>query len=64
MATDVQCFLATKTYWFYAGRMTLLSAIQQPAVADKEEPIELMGNVTQVLPGMMFRVVLPNGHEA
>jgi len=34
------------------------------AVADKEEPIELMGNVTQVLPGMMFRVVLPNGHEA
>jgi translation initiation factor IF-1 len=29
----------------------------------KEEPIELSGNVTQVLPGTMFRVALPNGHE-
>ena len=29
----------------------------------KEEPIELTGNVTQVLPGTMFRVALPNGHE-
>ena len=29
----------------------------------KEEPIELAGNVTQVLPGTMFRVALPNGHE-
>jgi translation initiation factor IF-1 len=29
----------------------------------KEEPIELSGMVTQVLPGTMFRVVLPNGHE-
>ena len=29
----------------------------------KEEPIELMGNVKQVLPGTMFRVALPNGHE-
>ena len=29
----------------------------------KEEPIELMGSVTQVLPGTMFRVALPNGHE-
>ena len=29
----------------------------------KEEPIELAGNVTQVLPGTMFRVKLPNGHE-
>ena len=29
----------------------------------KEEPIELMGTVTQVLPGTMFRVALPNGHE-
>ena len=29
----------------------------------KEEPIELSGSVTQVLPGTMFRVVLPNGHE-
>ncbi len=29
----------------------------------KEEPIELMGTVSQVLPGTMFRVALPNGHE-
>lgn len=29
----------------------------------KEEPIELAGCVTQVLPGTMFRVALPNGHE-
>ncbi len=29
----------------------------------KEEPIELSGSVTQVLPGTMFKVALPNGHE-
>ena len=29
----------------------------------KEEAIELTGSVTQVLPGTMFRVALPNGHE-
>jgi translation initiation factor IF-1 len=29
----------------------------------KEEPIELTGSVRQVLPGTMFRVALPNGHE-
>jgi translation initiation factor IF-1 len=29
----------------------------------KEENIELAGTVTQVLPGTMFRVSLPNGHE-
>ena len=29
----------------------------------KEEPIEVVGAVTQVLPGTMFRVALPNGHE-
>jgi translation initiation factor IF-1 len=29
----------------------------------KEDPIELTGNVTQVLPGTMFRVALSNGHE-
>jgi translation initiation factor IF-1 len=29
----------------------------------KEEPIEVVGKVTQVLPGTMFRVALPNGHE-
>jgi translation initiation factor IF-1 len=32
-------------------------------IVAKEEPIELMGNVTQVLPGTMFRVALSNGHE-
>ena len=36
------------------------SQLQQVA---KEEPIELTGSVTQVLPGTMFRVALPNGHE-
>jgi len=29
----------------------------------KEEPIALQGTVSQVLPGTMFRVALPNGHE-
>ena len=29
----------------------------------KEEPIELTGAVRQVLPGTMFRVTLPSGHE-
>lgn len=29
----------------------------------KEEPIELSGTVSQVLPGTMFRVALANGHE-
>ncbi len=29
----------------------------------KEEPIEVSGSVTQVLPGTMFRVALANGHE-
>jgi translation initiation factor IF-1 len=37
-------------------------AMQRQYVA-KEEPIELAGTVTQVLPGTMFRVALPNGHE-
>ena len=32
-------------------------------VVAKEEPIELSGTVTQVLPGTMFRVALPTGHE-
>lgn len=29
----------------------------------KEEAIEVTGTVTQVLPGTMFRVSLPNKHE-
>lgn len=31
-------------------------------MTSKEEPIQLVGTVTQVLPGTMFRVELPNGH--
>ena len=29
----------------------------------REEHIEVTGTVSQVLPGTMFRVALPNGHE-
>jgi len=29
----------------------------------KEDPIALTGTITQVLPGTMFRVALPNGQE-
>ena len=32
-------------------------------IVAKEEPIEIQGTVTQVLPGTMFRVSLPTGHE-
>jgi translation initiation factor IF-1 len=32
-------------------------------VDQKEEPIRLVGTVTQVLPGTMFRVALANKHE-
>jgi translation initiation factor IF-1 len=36
----------------------------QSRISDlKEEPIQLVGTVTQVLPGTMFRVELPNGHK-
>ena len=43
-----------------AGQPTACSLIPYMA---KEEPIGLQGTVTQVLPGTMFRVALPNGHE-
>ena len=43
--------------------MALTVRLFQRSVA-KEEPIELMGDVKQVLPGTMFRVALPNSHEA
>lgn len=36
---------------------------ESPHRMAKEEPIEIVGSVTQVLPGTMFRVALPNGHE-
>ena len=47
---------------FLAGEWHQAMKILDQAVA-KEEPIELTGTVTQVLPGTMFRVALPNGHE-
>jgi translation initiation factor IF-1 len=40
-----------------------INAAQRKRRVAKEEPIELTGAVTQVLPGTMFRVALPNGHE-
>ena len=43
-----------------AGRMS--GKILRSTVP-REEHIELSGTVTQVLPGTMFRVALPNGHE-
>jgi translation initiation factor IF-1 len=30
---------------------------------DREQPIELEGTITTVLPGTMFRVTLDNAHE-
>ena len=36
---------------------------QQKGFVAKEDPIALQGTVTSVLPGTMFRVALPNGHE-
>ena len=38
----------------------------QPEILEtmaKEEPIQLEGTISQVLPGTMFKVKLPNGHE-
>src|SRR5262245_17008828 len=48
-----------------AARLGHAARGQQARTNDvaKEEPIELQGTVTQVLPGTMFRVALPNGHE-
>jgi translation initiation factor IF-1 len=46
-----------KTRW-HKNRHKLLQRFMR-----KEEPIELTGSVTQVLPGTMFRIALPNGHE-
>jgi len=37
-----------------------LSAVYTMA---KEEPIQLEGTISKVLPGTMFKVALPNGHE-
>jgi translation initiation factor IF-1 len=38
----------------------------QPKILElmaKEEPIQIEGTISQVLPGTMFKVKLPNGHE-
>ena len=38
----------------------------QPEILEtmaKEEPIQLEGTISQVLPGTMFKAKLPNGHE-
>jgi translation initiation factor IF-1 len=46
------------------GQLALKSVTKSSfSCVAKEEPIELTGSVTQVLPGTMFRVALPNGHE-
>ena len=40
-----------------------MSCKEFPDAVPTDEDIELSGTVTQVLPGTMFRVQLPNGHE-
>ena len=35
----------------------------RPFPMPKEEPIQLEGTISQVMPGTMFKVKLPNGHE-
>jgi translation initiation factor IF-1 len=65
MTVDVQSLFSTfllKKDLILAGLNGIYSEPFFRAVA-KEEPIELMGDVKQVLPGTMFRVSLPNGHE-
>jgi translation initiation factor IF-1 len=40
-----------------------LASTEQEASTDKEEKIELEGEVVETLRGRMFRVQLDNGHE-
>ena len=54
--------------WLISGALQVAAGLADGMVANplymaKEEPIGLQGTVTQVLPGTMFRVALPNGHE-
>ena len=54
--------------WLISGALQVAAGLAEGMVANplymaKEEPIGLQGKVTQVLPGTMFRVALPNGHE-
>jgi translation initiation factor IF-1 len=57
---DAYCF-ASPNYIKGALEGALLRKRQ--IIVAKEEPIALTGTITQVLPGTMFRVALPNGHE-
>lgn len=56
------CSVGAKAIDFSRGCRLEFARIRCGPMA-KEEPIELSGSVTQVLPGTMFRVALPNGHE-
>ena len=54
--------------WLISGALQVAAGLPtacslNPLYMAKEEPIGLQGTVTQVLPGTMFRVALPNGHE-
>tara|TARA_B100001939_G_C16755362_1_gene535948 strand:- start:162 stop:434 length:273 start_codon:yes stop_codon:yes gene_type:complete len=41
----------------------VLTGKVRPFRMAKEEPIQLEGTISQVMPGTMFKVKLPNGHE-
>jgi len=58
--------MAAFVHFFRAKNLifpAVITIIRGLNIVPKEEPIELTGNVTQVLPGTMFRVALSNGHE-
>ena len=40
-----------------------MAGMVRPFPMAKEEPIQLEGTISQVMPGTMFKVKLPNGHE-
>ena len=41
----------------------VVAGMVRPFPMAKEEPIQLEGTISQVMPGTMFKVKLPNGHE-
>ena len=41
----------------------VMAGMVRPFPMAKEEPIQLEGTISQVMPGTMFKVKLPNGHE-
>ena len=57
------CILAERGSIARALRNAIRPRTKTTRPVAKEEPIELEGTVTQVLPGTMFRVALANGHE-